>query len=71
MFPTLIVVEMVTIVPLLDFIENKVIQCGTCSLERFSVCLKEVKDVSMRQQESLVFFCWVSSVLGNILIQKQ
>lgn len=56
MFPTLIVVRMVTIVPLLDFIENKVIQGGTCSLESFSVCFKEVKDASMRQQENLLFF---------------
>lgn len=49
MFPTLIMVKMVTIAPLLDFIENKVIQCGTCSLESVSVCLKEVKGASMRQ----------------------
>lgn len=47
---------MVTIVPLLGFIENKVVQGGTCSLESFSVCLKEVKDVSMRQQENLLLF---------------
>lgn len=56
MFPTLIMVMMVTIVPLLDFIENKVIQGGTCSLESVSVCLKEVKDVSMRQQGNLLVF---------------
>lgn len=56
MFPTLIMVMMVTIVPLLDFIENKVIQGGTCSPESVSVCLKEVKDVSMRQQGNLLFF---------------
>lgn len=49
MFPTLIMLKTVTIVPLLDFIENKVIQCGTCSLESVTVCLKEAKDASMRQ----------------------
>jgi len=49
MFPTLIMVKTVTMVPLLDFIENKVIQYGTCSLQSVTVCLKEVKDTSMRQ----------------------
>lgn len=49
MFLTLIMVKTVTIVPLLDFIEKKVINCGTCSLESISVYLKEVKDAGMRQ----------------------
>lgn len=49
MFPTLIMVKTVTIVPLLDFIEKKVIHCGTCSLESVPVYLKEVKDAGMRQ----------------------
>lgn len=33
MFPTLIMMKTVTIVPLLNSIENKAIQCGMCSLE--------------------------------------
>lgn len=49
MFPTLIMVKIVTIVSLLDFIEKKVIHCGTCSLESVPVYLKEVKDAGMRQ----------------------
>lgn len=56
MFPTLIMVRMVTIVPLLDFIENEVIQGGTSSLVSVSVCLKGAKDVSTRQQGKLLVF---------------